>query len=314
MPDDHQHYVPQFLLRNFATGNRNKQLWAFDKRSGTSFRTTPRNVATESGFYDFSADGKVRSLDPLLQELENLVAEDIRAVIQNRVLPTELNKRMRIASFAAVQMVRTTSHRQQYRHLGEILRREIEKRGGRAPGADQPPAVSDEESNAESIRLIPKLTLSATPHFMSKSWILYSTTAHSPFYIGDSPVTLDNTLNHSEFMGTLGLAVSGIEVYLPISPLLCIGFLCPSNEAVVRESLRASQKVGIPNEDATRIIKAFEGGEPYLFKPENVLHHNSMQVAYAERFVFSKTDNFATASAMIASNPEIKFGPRFSIG
>jgi hypothetical protein len=60
MPDDHQHFVPQLLLRNFATGSRrNKQIWVFDKQTGKEFRTAVRNVATEGGFYDLSSMASV---------------------------------------------------------------------------------------------------------------------------------------------------------------------------------------------------------------------------------------------------------------
>src|SRR5580698_8543943 len=105
MPDDHQHYVPQLLLRNFAVGSkRNRQVWVFDKQSEKSFRTSIRNVANEGHFYDFSVDGKGHSLDPGLQKLESLVAEDFRWILQQRSLPRSPEARDRIAFFVAVQM------------------------------------------------------------------------------------------------------------------------------------------------------------------------------------------------------------------
>src|SRR5260370_39160148 len=119
MPDDQQHYVPQFLLKNFATGsNRNKQIWVFDKQSDRSFRTSVRNVASQGGFYDFRVGAEARSLDPALQRLENAVVEDIRRVVQHRIIPTDPEARVRIAFFVAVQMVRTDAYRQQFRDLG----------------------------------------------------------------------------------------------------------------------------------------------------------------------------------------------------
>ena len=45
-----QHYVPQFLLRNFGNGKKD-QLWGFyDKTSDRSFPTNAKNVASESRF------------------------------------------------------------------------------------------------------------------------------------------------------------------------------------------------------------------------------------------------------------------------
>ena len=57
-----QHYVPQFLLRSFATGKKHR-LQVFDKQAGRSFATVTRNVAAESRFYDFEVGGQVLSLD-----------------------------------------------------------------------------------------------------------------------------------------------------------------------------------------------------------------------------------------------------------
>jgi hypothetical protein len=120
LPDDHQHYVPQFLLRNFGTGNRNKQIWVFDKQDGRSFRTAIRNIASEGGFYDFSEVGERRSLDPAMQKLEDWVIEDFRRINQQRTIPTDMEARLRIAFFAAVQNVRTEAYRQQYKQLTKL--------------------------------------------------------------------------------------------------------------------------------------------------------------------------------------------------
>src|ERR1039458_1929785 len=198
MADDHQHYVPQFLLKGFSTGGkRNKQVWVFDKRDDKSYRTSVRNVASQGGFYDFSIGNERRSLDPALQRLESAVADDIRTVMQRKAMPSDQEARSRIAFFVAVQMVRTDAQRQQYIDLEDFLRREIEKRGGWAEGAARFPDFSLEESTAQAIQLIPHLARSAAPFILSKSWILYATKASDPFWIGDNPVTLDNNINEA---------------------------------------------------------------------------------------------------------------------
>ena len=46
-----QHYVPQFLLRNFATENTEK-LFTFDKQQDKIFSTTVKDSASEKGFYN----------------------------------------------------------------------------------------------------------------------------------------------------------------------------------------------------------------------------------------------------------------------
>ena len=64
-----QHYVPQFLLRNFGNGKKN-QLYVFDKQKARSFASNTRNIACESRFYDFQVDGEEFSIEPALSKIE----------------------------------------------------------------------------------------------------------------------------------------------------------------------------------------------------------------------------------------------------
>ncbi len=217
VPDDHQHTVPQLLLRRFATGSRRKpHFWTFDKQTGKEFRTLVRNVASEGGFYDFVVNGKRHSVDPAMGRLESTVSQDICKIVETRSLPADPETRIRLATFVAIQKLRTDAQRQQYWDFGELLRQTLKEREG--PGAaDFIPTSTKEQSYAEAISMIPYLTRSAVPHILSKSWILYGTSHQSPFYISDNPVAMFNTLNQNPLVGTTGLAVPGIEIYLPIS-------------------------------------------------------------------------------------------------
>jgi hypothetical protein len=51
---DNQHYVTQFILRQFGSGKK-RQVFAYDKHTGNVFRSSPRNIASETGFYDVPA-------------------------------------------------------------------------------------------------------------------------------------------------------------------------------------------------------------------------------------------------------------------
>lgn len=317
VPDDHQHTVPQLLLRNFSFGTgRHKQIWVFDKQAGKEFKTAVRNVAMEGGFYDFVIDGKKHSLDPAMTRLESTVGQDISNIVKNRVIPSDPETRVRLATFVSIQKLRTDAQRQQYFHFGELLRKTLEEREGPLPPSVLPPTTK-EQSYAEAISMIPYLTKSALQHYLDKSWILYGTTHQHPFYISDNPVTLFNTLNQSEIRGTLGLAVKGIEIYLPVSDTLCLGFLCPTVEAWLRSSLARMESV---KADAEReiaslrsMISALEGKSVHIFDPPNVEHHNSLQVLNAERQVFSRTKDFSLARSIVDANPDARIGPRLSI-
>jgi hypothetical protein len=55
-----------------------------------------------------------------------------------------------------------------------------------------------------------------------------------------------------------------------------------------------------------------DGREPLGLEADNVIFMNSLQVIYSERFVFSADGNWELVREMVASNPELKVGPRFA--
>lgn len=65
-----QHYIPQFLLRGFHTGNE-AQIWAFDKMTDRSFTTAIDKVASEYGFYNIGGSAQ---LDDVIWKFEAATA------------------------------------------------------------------------------------------------------------------------------------------------------------------------------------------------------------------------------------------------
>ena len=166
--------------------------------------------------------------------------------------------------------------------------------------------------------MIPDLVKSALPHILGKTWVLYGTTHQNPFYVSDNPVTLYNTLNQSEFMGGEGLAVPGIEIYIPLSDILCLGLLCPTVEAWLRNSLARMEKARLPGaenhiENLRSMVKALNGEGVHVFESQNVMHQNSLQVINAERQVFSRVQDFSLARQIIEAEPNTRNGPRLVI-
>ena len=74
-----QHYVPQLLLRGFATRKR-KQVYTFDKQGEKVFRSSVRNLACERGFYDLENDGDPKHVDRWLTRLEEQTAPIIKSI------------------------------------------------------------------------------------------------------------------------------------------------------------------------------------------------------------------------------------------
>ena len=68
-----QHYVPRFILKSFCIKNTS-QVYVFDKKHESVFKTNRRNVAVEKGFYNLEIDGVTASIESNLSELESLSA------------------------------------------------------------------------------------------------------------------------------------------------------------------------------------------------------------------------------------------------
>lgn len=306
-----QHYVPQFILRNFATG-RSKQIHVFDKATRKSFKTAIRNVAAEHGFYDFGVDGASVSLDPMLQKIEDRTSEPIRQIVHARNLKGLTDDDYAtVAWFVTVQMLRTNAQRRQLKDLNDKFRDAIVARGGDPNNVEGFEDLDEERARGEAIRTIPLLARDLAPHFLAKTWALFSTSHERPFYISDNPITLQNTANQDPTRGTLGLAVPGIEIYFPLSPTLCIGFLCPTIDAMLREG---HNTVGTSGRSVfEKWIGALNGETTLSLEDENVVNLNSLQVINAERHVYSGSSNFRLASEMLDSNPELKNGLRFQM-
>ena len=216
--DTNQHYVPQFLLRGFHTGNE-AQIWAFDKTSSKSFTTAIDKVASEHGFYN--VDGSAQ-LDDVIRKFEEATAPIIKDVRERKSLAgIDEFKRIWLSGFTALQYVRTRAFSErsqdmmrQITHVAtQMSGGELSEQVRKQLGLDEPGTEHE-----KALSTILGLVRPAVDELQKKHLILYRSDGSLLFCIGDSPVALHNTLNPGDgIRGTLGLAVPGIEVYLPIS-------------------------------------------------------------------------------------------------
>ena len=102
-----QHYVPQFLLKNFCFDNK-QHLFIYDKTQNKSFSSNTQNVAQENCFYNLdTANGKI-CLEETYAKLEANVAPLITKIIQTESISWLTNDDMwNILEFIIVQFYRT---------------------------------------------------------------------------------------------------------------------------------------------------------------------------------------------------------------
>lgn len=245
-----QHYVPQFLLRNFNNGKKD-QVWVYDKLSNRAFPSNTKNIASESRFYDFESAGQSHSIEPWLSELEGhakLVIDTILNADSLTVLTNE--NRQILAEFLAVQSTRTKNFREEWNSFPRILREHLENNGDQVAPGSQAEGILREFNENDSKQQTTEIVLNApdtySSHFLDKGWLLAATSIKTPFLIGDNPIARQNMVNQP-YQGNLGLACTGIEIYLPLSSTRALAIWCPTLIDLVHHAASLQRQTNIPD-------------------------------------------------------------------
>lgn len=321
-----QHYIPQFLLKGFGTGKKDK-IHCFDKQTGKSFETSVRNIAAQRRFYDFTTESGPGSFEQNLSRMETKIAPLIRELVSKRSLANlEPEQRAGLAIFMHLQMHRTPGARQrlvEFRSgFADCLRNQlgldddaIEEALGPVPDGEQLTALS----LATMLRSLQKHSLA---YIVDKHWLIKTTEPKTPFLLGDSPVVMNNSMFFNA--GGLGLTVPGIEIYLPLSSTVTLAIWSREHKSQYGEALREIEvsraRKGLKNmgeqqryglRRLTDLVTALDsGGQLACSRPENRNYHNYLQIRDAERYVFSSTPDFSLAERMIATNTKYQSAPK----
>lgn len=307
------HYVPQFLLKHFGNGKKD-QVWVFDKLTKRSFPTNAKNVASESRFYEFSVDGARISLESLLSRLEGQAKTLLKGVLHGDSLATlGPAERAHLAAFFSVQFTRGRTFREQWRSLPSMLLAALEAKGDLPAPGSQAEALTleptDDQVKAETGRFMLDAPRHFGRHFLDKDWVLIASERRHPLIIGDNPLTLQNSTAQPH-RGNLGLGLSGIEIYFPITPTRAIAMWCPSLKHAVFASAKASDQ---GRHFADELSAALATGCPIQYSAGNVDNLNALQVIGSERYVFSSTSDFEMVRRMLTDCPDLCSGPRITV-
>jgi hypothetical protein len=318
-----QHYVPQFLLRQFGTGKKD-QLHVFDKSTGRTFVTNAKNVASESRFYDFEVDEAKLTIEPALSKLESTAKPLLERIAkEDTVAGLTPLERAQLCGFFAVQFTRTKNFRERYKSLSDMVLDRVREMSPSEEAFNEF-AKGIPETNENHLKLITAESVISAPRdygplFNNKTWHVLTTTAKRPFLLGDNPIALQNATDMRPY-GNLGLAVKGIEIYFPLTPTRALAMWCPtiseqlikSGEQLKHLRSRAPELLkGLKDEEGiARLAAAMTNGTPLAYEPVHIENFNSLQISNAERYVFSDGENFGLARRMLASHPHLSKGPR----
>lgn len=372
------HKVPRLLLNNFAsrvvkkTNNPDQcYTWAFNKRNSDIFEPNVLDACAENKFYEPIVDNKLskavfgintpeeldkialKGLEDAFAHLEDKTAPIIEKIINDKSIANiSSEQRQQISFFTSCQFFRTDAFRTNNKIILNSVKEKIsdlsEVHCSDLSQTEYP--LLDSYTSSENGEKLLHLQSFIRPRGVEicaqligdKKWILFQTTKDKPFIIGDCPVALHNE-NDFGFYGNLGFGLTGIQVYLPITPELTLGFLCDSviqnrknlyadNLQKVQNMISHTQSLlvmGRLNNEQRKFlsdeIKSYENnlklldidksitdsmeqGQAVIVDSERLKFLNHLQVRFAERFLFSSKKDFSLAQKMISDNPKYKFG------
>lgn len=344
MPAEHQHYVPQLVLRGFlsrdAARAAKEQVHVLDLDTGETFTPSITNIMGENRYNDFWLDEETQAtIEPAAGLIESHIAplvERIRAEKRLERTPEEFGN---LALFMAFQFIRTKKMRLLPERMHKQLTEHVKKMGldpaevqGLEPLDEHALKLMHVRNQVEGLEKYTKL-------IAEKEFFLMTAPEGSTFYLGDHPVVLHNDEERRGMFGGLGLAVPYIQMYLPLSAevMLCaydpavLGQLMRSGDGGINEVarhaltlLRRGQITAKQMKEAldgrreaepiTPIIKAIRAGEPVAVGPEQVHCYNSLQSFHAHRFVVDPDGKFEVARGMMeeraaAAQPKDKSVP-----
>lgn len=289
-----QHYVPQFLLKNFEITmkkGKEKSVFVFDKSNFNEFQSAINKIAAENYFYEVKTQKGEYSIEANLGSYEDVAGAIIKRIIENKSLKSITNKeKIALSKFIAIQVLRVPATRNQVNGAFEFMFKFM----GEVSWSEQTKLYS-KVSHCESVL---NLANKLSPFLYNKDWVLYESKGEN-YIIGDNPVVLNNTVNNGE----LGLKSEGVEIYLPLSPTYCLLLICKS----VRKTL--SKKIVELSGDAeaktllnaiTKFHDTLKSSGTSVSTAEVVTFVNSLQIQYAERFLYSHKKHFDLPKEMLS--------------
>jgi hypothetical protein len=309
------HYVPQFLLKNFSIAGNEKQIWVYDKLKENKFKTNIKNVACENHFYNFNIQNVIVSIEPVLSNFETKASMAINKITEQKNLSCLSEEdRIVLSYFFSLQFVRTKQHRIFYEELLRSMKQKIKALGYDSEKMEEFKHTDTDYAKRFGIKSIMKCK-KFVPYFFHKSWLLFESPKQLPIYISDNPIALQNIYDFSPY-GNLGLGVKGIEIYCPLTSQLTLAMYCLSFEEEVKKTLNQFKMLSSMAPHFThsisepiylkKIARCLKSGEATNFDSEMVLNQNSLQVSFSSRFVYSSTDDFSVVERMLNDNVNYK--------
>lgn len=316
------HYVPKFILRNFLANAEKEQVHVFSKKSGKGFTTSIRNIMSERRFHEFRIDDDyLASFEESICRVEDKLLPAYRAAVEQRRLDGSPEQKASLAVFAAFQMLRTRSQRDQFENIEEQLSKKLGETGNKLEEIEGYEPFTPDSLTHHHMRFIQEACGEFSQSIGDKDFLLMAAPEGRTFYLSDNPVTIHNSRPTDGFWGNMGLQCKGIEVYIPLSANLLLAAWCPTILAGIKERRAEQRRIlasavlspslargrnngelidqlsGLKGlgDSAGELIEAFEAGTPVTLSKENMDFQNSLSVGQSREHIVCQKADFELA-------------------
>jgi hypothetical protein len=298
-PSRNHHFVPRSVLRRFSIGGDRQQVWVYDKQTGRRFSAGLGGAGSANDYNTFTTpDGEVLNFEEAFDTIDGAFAtigdalHDIRSVAG---MPLDI--KARLADGVAVQFLRTPIVRSTFQSIPRQLAEALVQMGFEPPAEDEFP--TDNDARVHSLEFIAKRD-ELRKALLDKDLILFEPAGETRFWTSDHPVARRNDAPN----GDLGFGARGVQIYMPISSDLMVGFLCPSIlkqlTHIPLETMRlAPEKLG-------PMIAWRDGllhGLPVRIDDDLVRIFNEDQAYHCRRFVYGDQDDFSLVDHLLEAHP-----------
>jgi hypothetical protein len=331
MGAENHHYVPKFILRNFLTDVQKEHVSVYDKHTDKVFVTAIKNIMSERRFNELEYEDFVASFEPVASKIEDSILPRYRSIVQHRRLDGSVEEKADLSFLIAFQILRVKAIRDQFTDLEEQLGEIVKDAGYTMNQVKGWEPLTEDTLKLMHLGNIQEEIGELAQIISQKIMFLAQPPKNRTFYIGDNPVTLNNSVDTRPY-GNLGLSVKGIEIYLPLSAELTLGAFCPSVFMDISERLAATRKLtqastqnlavhGIitfnemtrrmrrfeeETEAGTSMLKCAAAGVPFILNDTNMDFYNSLQMQWAKRYVIGMRGDFDFARKFNRKFPELR--------
>jgi hypothetical protein len=291
------HYVPRSILRRFSIGDEGRQVHVFDKATRRTYKSAINDAGAENHFYSVEVGDQRLVLERLFNDIDDEGATLLDKICRERSLGSLSEaERLLLCEVAAAQLLRVKGMRRELIEVSRQLLGLLKKYGGASDEELDEHVMTDGQARRTSIEYLAELPSFAGP-FREKDLVLITSEEES-FLIGDNPVVVNNSFPY----GDLGLSSPGVEIYLPISRDLVVGFYCRS----IRDYLERFEARG--QREYQPLLESIRSGEPIEFAPEKIRFINQLQVLRSTQYLYSAEQDFSLVLAMLERDPGLAQG------